>query len=208
MSDVTVQLAEPDAAGMFGARTVSEFAAWALAFRCIDCGVLGSAERQCAACGNVLCANCGVRCCLDQENRWSRDMQAWGSGPPTGNVCSLALCGDCHDDNSLLEHPSREDVLDADAPGLFAPVCTACPKERLLCIAHVDLCILECHTYTHDNGGECQTRRCIDGNDYRHRGPDYRDYVNKCAQCDFKVCGKPSCNSERTIVVRDGCTKT
>jgi hypothetical protein len=105
--------------------TETTFAAWAQAFACKACGEAGAARRQCAGCGELLCATCAHRCAQDTR-------------------CGFALCEDCHAEYSVPGRQVEADVAwGLDAPGLVPPPCGDCPFS-LQCPAHAGRDILMC----------------------------------------------------------------
>jgi hypothetical protein len=189
-----------------GRSQLPDFAKFAAAFACDVCG-LGSAERQCAACRALLCAECAVRCAVDHlddynRQRRVRDEPALALLPAP--LCAFAVCGEClaglQDEDGRLETLSRQDVLnellgedseEEEVPRLYELVCGECRGTRslLCCAAHVNLCYLEC--------SKCERGACVT-HSYggwhapgRARVPDIRN----CSECDWTVCSRHRCNA-------------
>jgi hypothetical protein len=177
---------------VFVARSALEYADWAVAFHCGDCFNAGAAARQCASCAKPLCGGCGARCGVvdDARNSGARGIKA-------DTLCPFALCGGCAARLSITDHhPLRADILAMPAPGLFAPVCSACPLAARCCLAHVDACVLECHA--------CGTTSCVTGTTAAHVGSD-DDFVVRCMQpsCWYTSCGKAACSVAGRRIVRE-----
>lgn len=115
------------------------------------------------------------------------------------SLCAFALCQDCKSKSMPIDasHLDREAILEIihdEVPTLFTPVCTRCPLLRLLCPAHVDLCILQC-------------RKCGDSAYILHSRED--PYVCNCFVCNWTVCYRDKCfRTGRTMKhceMREGC---
>lgn len=203
-----------------GALTLSDFGAWAKAFACNGCSH-GSAARQCANCGVLLCLSCAVRCEVDDaplkaeldliDPSWSgrlRDYYTERNAVSMAaqlllpkSLCGFALCHDCKSESMPVNasHLDREAILEIihdEAPTLFTPVCTRCPLSRLLCPAHVDLCILQCR--------KCEDRACIP-----HSCLDLPAPICNCFGCNWTVCYRDECfGTGRTMKHCGGCDMT
>jgi hypothetical protein len=203
-----------------GALTLPDFVAWAEAFACDACGKHGCATRQCAACSVLLCSTCAVRCDVDDapptfeskpiDNSFRVAGREYYEGKTAKDttgplllpkpLCAFAMCADCAAENTdeLLERHDVLDMIDENAPMLFAPVCTRCPSDRLLCPAHIDLCILQCH--------KCEDSACIP-----HSCLDLPAPICNCFVCQWTVCYRDKCfNTGRTMkhcscAMLDGC---
>jgi hypothetical protein len=149
------------------------------AFACDVC--LGSsAVRQCAACHNLLCAECAVRCAFDHDSQRAR--------APT---CAFAMCVECDDAVRALDDAVRagggEPLSDLNAvlddlysdnpsPRLYEQVCEHCREEdtELCCPAHVSLVndIQDCE--------ECEFQGCI----------SHGRIFNWCEACEETTCSE------------------
>lgn len=182
-----------------GRATLADLARFSAAMACDVC-LSGSAERQCAACQDLLCAQCAVRCALDHDSR-----RAHGGRARTEHtlavlrapICAFAMCVEC--DSAAreggVEQLSCRDVLEdlcdlEPGPRLYDKVCKLCREEgrELRCPAHADLGYLACE--------ECGRGAC-----YRHCPGDHatmtRDWVPSimfCGTCNWIVCGRNSCS--------------
>lgn len=199
----------------------SDFGVYANAFACNDCGSKGSAARQCANCGALLCLSCAVRCEVDDaplKAKLDRIDPSWGVANRDyytrrnavsvaaqlllpKSLCGFALCQECKSESVPVDasHLDREAILEIihnEAPTLFTPVCTRCPLSRLLCPAHVDLCILQCR--------KCEDSACIS-----HSCLDLPAPICNCFVCNWTVCYRDECfGTGRTMKhceMREGC---
>ena len=201
-----------------GALTMPDFVPWAEAFACDTCGKYGCATRQCAACSVLLCSTCAVRCDVDDAPptfktkpidsswvEWLREDYERENAKDTAAqlllpkpLCAVAMCADCASENTaeLLDRHDVLGMIDENAPMLFAPVCPRCPSDRLLCPAHVDLCILQC-------------RKCDDSACIPHSCLDLPATICNCFVCQWTVCYRDECfNTGRTMMhceMLDGC---
>ena len=189
------------------------------AFACNDCDSKGSAARQCANCGVLLCSSCAVRCEVDDaplkveldriDPSWGVTLRDYYTKKNAASVaaqmllpkslCAFALCQDCKSETVNASHLDFDAILEIihyEAPTLFPPVCTRCPLSRLLCPAHVDICIMQCH--------KCEDRACIP-----HSCLDLPAVINNCFVCNWTVCYRDECfGTGRTMKhcqMREGC---
>ena len=132
--------------------SIETFQEWCDSFACQTdgCGKPGSARNQCSSCGDIICADHANIC---ENSQYSRVDSKVIKSP-----CAFALCGDCHEENSTVDHRLPRSVIwnDVDKPGLMAPSCQGCPVSKIVpakqCLACLDLCVMEC--------GRCQRATC------------------------------------------------
>lgn len=183
-----------------GAIDMAGFRLWATTFACSVCHG-GNAERQCAACGALLCFDCSFRCAVDgaplgtnpsfDESFIIEDhpslIDSYAAGREQDAIlqvlrppprCAFALCWCCNSDGrDEDEVPWRDTICAGIREGeikLFPPFCTHCPPRRFLCPAHVDLCAPSCD--------KCGSEVCVAHSIYG------RHAQVSCHCCKYAVC--------------------
>ena len=204
-----------------GVASLSLFGAWSAVFVCSACNAPGAAARQCAACGDLLCLDCSVRCDFDgrrnpcgapeprvraRERLWAQWAIKGGSNRtvaefetrfeeiaavPTAR-CAFALCRACHDTHSVQEeHPSRDTVLMMEGE---SPGLITSPICRIC--PSVGNCLCPAHAdYVIVDCYDCGDARC-----YRlqhNMGDDDHALVEKCRGCRGGGCQAFSCFESR-----------
>ena len=188
-----------------GAETLDAFIIMAKAFSCEICASGVAAERQCAACSKLMCFDCAVRCCFDgapvaacissslevlrgyYQQEHAKDVLAMSA--LQAPRCAFALCGVCLDSQPCMFPANRYEILSilsgtaaGQPPELYAPACPRCPDDatRLLCPAHVDVCILECV--------KCGDMACVD-----HSCETLPVPICNCFVCQWTICYRDEC---------------
>ena len=168
-----------------GRALLGDFARFSAAFTCDVC-LSSSAVRQCAACQDLLCALCAVRCAFDHDPQRAQEGRATYQYAFRAPTCAFAMCVEC-DEAARTVGDDPHELLDSvnPSPQLFEQMCELCRDENteLRCPAHV---VLE----EKDDMHYCQV--CDSQGCWMHRR-DFCEacYEERCSRCtpgDYRIC--------------------